>query len=114
MIINEKEYEFELKRKHVFMFAKILGVTRVKPIFDKKQDGASIMITTLFEILENIDKAEGLTAKFIADIYNIEEKEVYEIGIENEIDLWINLFQDEQMKVFFTKVLKLKNMKNMT
>lgn len=114
--IGKKDYKYNLKRKHAFMFTKILGVLKIEPNLKEITNISDILIivSIIKEALLNFECAEKETLEFISAIYEIEQKEVEELGLINELKLWNHLFEDKELISFFSNVFKSKLKKKLT
>lgn len=107
MKINDKEYKYNLNRTHVFKLSMILEKINLKPKLEGQSNEIEIGVNLINQILSRLHYAEGESLTFISSVYNIEANEILQLGYQNEIKLWKNIFDNE--KDFFTSLLGLKN-----
>lgn len=107
MKINDKEYKYNLNRTHVFKLSMILEKINLKPKLEGQSNEIEIGVNLFNQVLSRLHYAELESLSFIASAYKIEEKEVIDLGYQNEIKLWKNIFDNE--KDFFMNLLELKN-----
>jgi hypothetical protein len=110
LVINGKEYKYNLNRKHVFMLSRIIGMIGIKPDLDDNFGNLATAVTVFSDILGKIYKAETESLAFIASAFGVEIEEIEKIGYQNEIKLWWNLFDNE--KDFFMNLLPSKKQNN--
>lgn len=103
MKINNKEFTYKLSRKNMFQLAKILSRLGVNPKVDNMSE-SDIAMALFTEVINNLDKAEEETLKWISEIYNCKQEEIEEIGFTAELALWWNVYDSE--RAFFTKLLQ--------
>jgi hypothetical protein len=106
LVINGKEYKYNLNRKHVFMLSRIIGKIGIKPDLDDNFGNLATAVTVFSDILGKIYNAENESLEFIASVFKVEIEEIEGIGYQNEIKLWWNLFDNE--KDFFMNLLPSK------
>ena len=111
LIINGKEYNYNLNRTHVFMLSRILEKIGLKPEIEGNTD-IEIGIALFNQVFSRLHYAEYESLKFIANIYLVEETEIIQLGFHNEFSLWKNIFDNE--KDFFSKLFPSKEPNKLT
>jgi hypothetical protein len=107
MVINKKEYKYELKREHIPLFTKILGKLDIKPAENTTTlNEIFLMISLIQQALLNFDTALEDTLIFIAAIYNVEPAEIKNLGLMNELKLWENFLSDKEIASFLSRVFR--------
>ena len=106
--INDKKYNYFMKREHVSLFAKIIAsiIEEEKLIELKTSSEIYLILKIIKEALLSFNKSDPNTLKFIASIYNVSEKEIEDLGFLKEFRLWKNFFNDPDFKDFFSLVSK--------
>ena len=69
--------------------------------------GINIVMSALGVILENLPLVETDLYNFVANVANMEVKDVAKMNIGDFIDLLISIAQKDEFKDFFKRVLKL-------
>lgn len=110
LVINGKEYNYNLNRRHVFMLSKIIGKIDLEPDVSGDND-ISIGVSLISQFLAKLYLAEIESLAFIASAYSVEENEIIEIGFQNEFILWKNIFDNE--KDFFSKLFPSREKKRL-
>lgn len=110
IIINEKEYNYNLQREHIPLFTRIIGKLKLKPDLTGDFNEILLMISMVQEALLNFDVALEDTLIFISAIYNVEPQEIKDLGLINEIKLWEHFLNDKDIVSFLSRVFKSKMM----
>ena len=110
IIINEKEYNYNLQREHIPLFTKIIGKLKLKPDLTGGFNEILLMISMIQEALLNFDVALEDTLVFVSAIYNVEPQEIKDLGFINELKLWEHFLNDKDIVSFLSRVFKSKMM----
>jgi hypothetical protein len=116
MKINNKEYNYFMKREHVGLFMKIIGkLIDDEKLAQMKNAGEIFLILKIIkEALLSFNNADEDTLKFIASIYNVSEEEIKNLGFLKEFKLWKNFFKDPEFKDFFSLAFNMAMEKSLT
>jgi hypothetical protein len=112
--INNKTYDYFMKREHVGLFTKIIAkLIEEEKLEELKNKNEIVLILKIIkESLLSFNNSDPDTLKFIASIYNVPEKEIDELGFLKEFKLWNNFFKDPDFKDFFSLVFRSIGPKN--
>jgi hypothetical protein len=104
--INNKTYNYFMKRQHVGLFTKIIAklIEAEKLEEFKNKNEIVLLLKIVKEGLLSWNNSDPDTLKFIASIYNVPEKEIEELGFLKEFKLWKHFFKDPDFKDFFSLV----------
>lgn len=104
--INNKKYDYFMKREHVGLFTKIIAnlIDEEKLKEMKDINEIFLILKIVKEALLSFNKSDPNTLRFIAAIYSVEEKEIEKLGFLKEFKLWKNFFNDPDFKDFFSLV----------
>lgn len=104
--IDGKEYKYFLRREHVYLFTRILGTLDLDVKEVKTINDIVLVIKMIQNSLLEFKTPVEESLNFISAIYNLEPEEVSENGLIFEMKLWENLFKDEYLVSFFSRVIK--------
>jgi len=106
--IDGKEYSYFLERNHVYLFTKILAKLDldIDPKNIKSFNDIIMFVKMIQNALFNFETTDKESLNFIAAIYKIEPEHLREKGLMFEVKLWENLFKDEELVSFFSRVVK--------
>jgi hypothetical protein len=102
--IDNKTYNYFVKRQHFGLFTKIIAKLIDPDQFEKfkSKNEFVLMIKMIKEACFTFNASDPDTLIFIAAIYNVPEKEIEEMGLFKELRLWKNFIRDEEFKDFFS------------
>lgn len=106
--INNKKYDYFMKREHVGLFTKIIAnlIEEEKLEELKSKNEILLILKIVKDALLSFNKADKHTLEFIAAIYNIEKAEIEKMGFLKEFKLWKNFFNDPDFKDFFSSAFQ--------
>jgi hypothetical protein len=104
------ELKLELKRKHLFLMSKILSKMNLKidsETLKTNKENLQVVVGAelILKFVSNLHLAEDEADNFVADVTGYKLLEVQEMDLEEYINIWQTLFNNEKLKGFFKKAL---------